>query len=1085
MLKLLLGTDWISNRDAVLRLVAEDILEEKDSRVLIVPELISHDMERRLCQIAGDTASRFAEVLSFTRLYRRVADAAGFAAEECLDNGGRVVAMAAASRQLHSKLKAYASVETRPEFLMGLVDAVDEFKRCCVSASDLKAASLQSEGSLAQKLEELSLLLEAYDSICARGKRDPRDQMTWLLEQLQDSTFAQNHIFYIDGFPDFTRQHMAIIAYLIQASAEVVVSLTCDRAASDRLGFETAGETASELIRCARSCGVEIEIIEVNERTNSLSAVRSNLYQSDTDASVPDGCLCAFRAESVYQECTATAEKILELARNGARYRDIGVVCSDVSTYHNTMNLVFRRCGIPLYFSGTESVLEKPVISAVLAALDAALNGLEQRDVLKYMKSALSPLDMQICDDVESYVILWSVSGSRWTGDWENHPDGLGGIWNADAENRLSVLNDARRKVIEPLLRLKNGFALASDLREQVKALYAFFEEIGLSQRLSHLADEMDDQSDNRSAQILNQLWEILMTALEQLHDILGHTIWDTETFTRLFKLLLSQYDVGTIPPTLDAVTAGPVNAMRCHQSKYLFVLGALEGSLPGYGSASGVLTSQERELLKGFGICLVDGAMERVRSEFAEIYGVICSADETVCISCPAGQPSFVYRRLASLAGGDCTVNADLGAALSDPVEAGAYLARRDGETAAKELGIYAEYADVKNRCEHSLGSISKENVEKLYGKKLYLSASQVDRQAECRLSYFLQYGLRAKEQKPVQIDPAEFGTYVHAVLEQTVKHIMELGGFSVVSLEDALEIANDFSQKYAEERFCQIDSERNGYLFRRNGQELAMIVRELWEEMRSSQFIPSEFELEFSDKGKLPAIEIQGETMDAALRGFVDRVDLWESDGKHYIRVVDYKTGRKDFDYCDIVNGLGLQMLLYLFALEQEGEKIVGGVPIPAGVQYFPARVPFVAADGILTEEEAAAAREKLWKRKGLVLRDDSVLWAMEPEEMPKRLPCVRKKDGSIAGDLADGKQFHALKSYVHHLLQTMVDEIASGVVEPNPYTRGASHNACTFCPFGTVCHQSAVEGRRNYKAITAEAFWQSIEEEGNGDG
>ena len=87
---------------------------------------------RRLCVAAGDTASRFAEVLSFTQLGNRVSDEAGHAILDCLDNGGRVVAMAAAARQLHSVLKTYASVETKPEFLTGLLDAIDEFKRCCI-----------------------------------------------------------------------------------------------------------------------------------------------------------------------------------------------------------------------------------------------------------------------------------------------------------------------------------------------------------------------------------------------------------------------------------------------------------------------------------------------------------------------------------------------------------------------------------------------------------------------------------------------------------------------------------------------------------------------------------------------------------------------------------------------------------------------------------------------------------------------------------------------------------------------------------------------------------------------------------------
>ena len=211
MLKLILGTDWKVNTDKVFSMIADDVKHGLGGRLLLVPETISHKAERTLCEYAGDTASRYAEVLSFSRLPDRLREAEGVGLAACMDNGGRVTAMAAAAIQLHSKLKAYAAVETRPEFLINLVDAVDEFKCCCIRPNDLMAASQQSEGSLAQKLEELSLLLQTYEGICARGKRDPRDRLTWLLEQLEDSTFAEDHTFYLNGFTDFTGQQLAII----------------------------------------------------------------------------------------------------------------------------------------------------------------------------------------------------------------------------------------------------------------------------------------------------------------------------------------------------------------------------------------------------------------------------------------------------------------------------------------------------------------------------------------------------------------------------------------------------------------------------------------------------------------------------------------------------------------------------------------------------------------------------------------------------------------------------------------------------------------------------------------------------------
>lgn len=1082
MLTLLLGTDWVANREAILERIAKDVADKKSGRILIVPELISHDTERRLCAAAGDTASRYAEVLTFTRLAKRVSDAAGFGAPECLDNGGRVVAMASAARQLHSKLKAYAAVETRPEFLSGLLDAVDEFKRCCISAADLMEASKRTEGSFAQKLEELSLLLEAYDSLCARGKCDPRDQMTWLLEQLESSDFAENHVFYVDGFPDFTRQHGAIIGYLMEHSQQVVVSLTCDEIGSDNPGFEKAGDTARQLLRLARDAGVSTQIIEIPASERATHKILPGLFNGSIRKH--SEALNTDHTETVAEECHLAAERILELVRSGCRYRDIGIACTDMATYANTLQMILARYRIPVYLSGTEDILDKTVITTVLSAIDAAVGGFELSDVLRYLRSALSPLDMNLCDQIENYAILWNITASRWERAWENHPRGLGLDWTEQDRAELEKLNEARRMALTPLFNLAKQLQNASNLQQLVDGVYIFLQNVQLDERLQAMASQMEEKGDLRNSQILGQLWEIFLSALEQLSDMLGLTYWDAQTFTRLLKLLLSQYDVGTIPAVLDAVVAGPITAMRCQQTKHLFVLGAVEGSFPAYTGSMGVLTDMERTQLRQLGVPLTGGAMEGLQAEFADIYGAFCGADDTVNVSYSGGQPSFLYRRLCEMSGCDSNIK-PLGISPVSAYETGAYLARSNRSKQAVEIGVFEEYQQLLEQNACVLGTLSDKAVEKLYGASLRLSASQVDKLADCRLAYFLKYGLRLQERKEATVDPAEFGTYVHAVLEQTGRKIMELGGFHQVSLEQTLEIAEEFSQAYIAERFQQIDSQRLSYLFRRNAQELQMVVTELWEELKDSAFEPVDFELAFGVDGGLDPVTINGSTMNATLRGFVDRVDAWNQAGKTYYRIVDYKTGKKDFDYCDIFNGLGLQMLLYLFTLEQNGTAQLGDDPIAAGVQYFPARAPVVPVDGRADTSEAIQAREKLWKRKGLLLADEAVLQAMEPGENPKRLSYSRRKDGAISGDLADRKQMELLKGYVFALLGKMVDDISSGNIEANPYTRGSRHNACTFCPYGAICHDAYVEGRRNYAAMSAQKFWEEIEKEMNRHG
>lgn len=1080
MLHLLLGKDWTANRDAILERVAKDVKNRKPGCILIVPELISHDMERRLCAVAGDTASRYAEVLSFTRLARRVSDSVGNAAIECLDNGGRVVAMAAAARQMSSRLKAYASVETKPEFLTGLIDAVDEFKRCRITSEDLKMAAGAAEGSLAQKLEELSLLMEAYDSLCSRGKRDPRDQMTWLLEQLESCDFGREHTFYIDGFPDFTRQNMSIIDHLMQVSPNVTVSLNCDRPDSYQMSFEKAGHTANELIRLAKDAGVDIKIEWIAGKHQNMDPVRDRLFQGPIQSGMAQNALQVYHCDDPWQECMAAADQIQRLVAQGCRYRDITVVCGDMNTYQPLVDLVFHRFGIPLYRSGTEEILQRSVIGTVLTALDAALGGFDQRDTLRYLRSSLSPLDPDTCDMIENYTILWGIRGKQWETAWEYHPGGLGEAWDEVSLEQLRLLNAARDAVISPLSQLQKGFRDAADLREQIVALYHFLEEIRLADTLCKMAQDMDAAGDNRSAQILNQLWEILISALEQMYDVLGQTYWEPDHFVRLFRLLLSQYDVGTIPPVLDAIQMGPVSAMRCHQEKYLFVLGAQEGNLPGYSGSSGVLTDQERVTLRNLGVPLTGGAMEGIQAEFAEIYGVFCGATDKIFVFYSGEHPSFVYRRLATMAGKEETVSDSMGFACADAQEAAAWLVKWQAEDTAAQLNILQDYQNVLQKRNYHIGKIKLENIQALYGKTLNLSASQIDRQAECRMSYFLKYGLRAKERKEITIDPAEFGTYVHAVLENTVRCIRDRGGFRGISLEETLELAHHFSEEYAQERFGQLASERLTYLFRRNIQELDMVVAELWEELQESQFEPREFEVGFGSPEGEPPIVIPNASMNAILRGFIDRVDTWHRQGMDYYRVVDYKTGKKDFDYCDVFNGVGLQMLLYMFALKNSGENLLGKHPIPVGVQYFPARAPYLPSDGRLVEDEAEKLRQSQWKRKGLLLNDYEILQAMEPGDSPRRMNYTIRKDGELTGDLADREQMKMLGEYVFHVLAGLVEDIASGTVEPNPYTRGSSHSACAYCPYGPVCHEKTVEGRRNFKAMTAQRFWDEIRKE-----
>ena len=51
-----------------------------------------------------------------------------------------------------------------------------------------------------------------------------------------------------------------------------------------------------------------------------------------------------------------------------------------------------------------------------------------------------------------------------------------------------------------------------------------------------------------------------------------------------------------------------------------------------------------------------------------------------------------------------------------------------------------------------------------------------------------------------------------------------------------------------------------------------------------------------------------------------------MYEENGTKYIRVVDYKSGTKNFVYSDVLYGLNLQMFIYLFTICNSGTKLNG---------------------------------------------------------------------------------------------------------------------------------------------------------------
>ena len=119
-------------------------------------------------------------------------------------------------------------------------------------------------------------------------------------------------------------------------------------------------------------------------------------------------------------------------------------------------------------------------------------------------------------------------------------------------------------------------------------------------------------------------------------------------------------------------------------------------------------------------------------------------------------------------------------------------------------------------------------------------------------------------------------------------------------------------------------------------------------------------------------------------SLSGKVDRVDGYIKNGRLYLRVMDYKSGKKSFSLSDIWYGLNMQLIIsILYALQQEGldryrARLTAELNeiVPAGVLYVPVRdeLPDTARD--TDEEGLRILRDKALRRSGLLSDDMSLL-------------------------------------------------------------------------------------------------------------
>lgn len=1083
-------------------------LGDRSEQILLVPEHASHAAEVDLCRVCGDTASRHAEVLSFRRLCDRVLALTGGASETALDAGGKLLTLQRCMTELSPALTVYRRPSRKPAFLQKLLDLFDELRAFEVTPELLHEKAGALSGLTADKLRDLSMLYAAYESRLRERGQDRRDRMSRLCDNLEASAYMRDKDVFLDGFTYFNAQERRVLLITLKQAHSVTVALLGEPDSREEM-FAAALRTLWQLRRLAEEAGKPVTIERMTANAPGALA-HLERYCFRGGAAYQGDCteIRIREAANAVTEAEQAAADIVRLVSSGqARFRDITIAARNMGDYLGTLQTVFSRWNIPAYFSRRSDILEKPAVSLALGALSAATGGYEYEDMFRWLKTGLGGLSAEECDALENYALKWEIHGAMWTRDvdWTEHPDGYGAEWSEEQTARLGRINRLRARVRAALLPLSDGLRDGDTAAEKAEALYSFLERLQLREALEARMREQDDAGRMQEAEETAQLWDILCGVLDQFVEILGDEIIDADTFARLVRQALSQYSVGTIPASLDQVSVTEITRNERHTVKFLFLLGANDNVLPTPGQSGGILNEDDRRELSAMGVELAPTGLEQMGTELQNLYAALVQPTHGLTVSYPvtgpAGEelrPAFIVPRLLALF-----------PTLRVERETGRHEYRLTAKIPALEAagsdidGPLWRYLERRGDCADALsamkrasglrrGALSRPAVRALYGERLSLSASQMERMRSCHFAFFMRYGLRAKPRDAAAFDAPQIGTFLHYLLERVCADAESMGGFARVDNDALHRLAETYIEQFIQENFGDLSKKtaRFRYLFQRLRRSALAIIDQMADELRHSDFVPVEFELGVGmppDAGKkpFPAITIHDPEGELRLRGRIDRVDGWRHDGKLYLRVMDYKSGRKKFDLSNVRMGLDLQMLLYLFALERNGKSRFGEDIRAAGVLYLPARDAFLDAERGISEEDLEKERRKELKRSGLILSEPEALQAMEHECLtePRFLPIRVSKDGGITGDLASAEQLGKLGKYVEKLIRQIGGEVRAGNIDADPCCHSSDDTPCKYCDWAGACHFQDGRDRdrlRYVRKIKPEEFWELLDKE-----
>lgn len=1078
---------------------------------ILVPEKFTYEMEKRLSEMFEDEKNidpNFRiRVVSFSTLSKIIFTSVGGLKERKLTTSARSLLTFKAINKVSKDLVTFKSNDLKMGFVNNVMDMIIEFKQNDFSVLDVFAMSENIENeSLKVKMSDLHKIYNSYESLIEKKYLDTEDTLNIFARKLDDFESIKGATIFVDEYMDFTPAQYLVIEKLITFSKNIYFSLLTDfRNLNSKMNmFQRSNSTFLNIKSICEKNNIPLidNIFISNEKyydAKDLAFLEKNIggFSPKTYSEISEN-IRILQFKNIYEEVSFIAEEILKLIRTGNfRYNDITLCMRNLDDYSYIIKRVFEDYRIDYFLDKKISVLENPIMILILSILDMKDKNYSYDSIFRYLKSGLTGISDEDIFLLENYVIANGIKGSQWFYETWDKPI-LHSFEEDSDDEKLAKINEIKNLVVTPIKNLHEKLKGRNTVKEICKYLYEFTLEIGLFERINEFVENFQNEGNLYKAKEYSQVWGSFISVLDELVEFMGDDKIAYSKFINLIKTELENIELGIIPPSKDEVFITTVDRMKKPSTKIAFVLGVNDGNFPKNIVDNDLISENEKESLKTLGFNFSNNNLLKTTDEQFLSYKTFSIAKEKLYITFPIsdleGKSLLVSRfvkKIKFIFENLKVVSIDylkdfsimdifetfskerLYQILVSNIEAlnSNKLSENDKFNFREIIDFLIEDEDYKYKIEILKDKLNyKKETENIkdYTSFLYesgnVSISKLENFMRCPFSYFINYGLRAKEREVYDFSPADYGTYCHKIFDDFFKGVFENNiDWNTIDREFIQMEVEKLTKKMSEKsNFILESSPKYKYFSSITQKNIVESIEIMAEQVRRGNFVPTGFETEFGDKSIKPITYTLKNGKEIKLVGKIDRIDVFKGENFDFLRIIDYKSSKRDIDLNQVYAGLQLQLFVYMNAILSSNKERYK----PAGLFYSDFTTNFVGFETyskMLDMNDESYHSEKLKKNKltGFVIKDMELLKnldrTLDADNLTSEiLPIKLKSKGQEIGASTLGlttDEFDIVNEFVLNKTKDICEEIYSGNIDIRPF-RYKNKKPCDYCKYKSIC-------------------------------